>query len=290
MKYYPLCCQDLGDQVKDGDSKGTNGLADGSKEAAKKKIIVPKNCNVPIRQEMSNIFDPKLCKGIDWSQKDIGAQSAPLAEAKKPVEVEPASGGSEKVPSFGPPVSASGPPAPSNEKAAEKAQQQYVQAVLAAARSGLLLYPVMFSVLFSMNNDSIAVEFLPETCARVGKAPGTYDKYDHQQLVEECVEFWGFNSIAQLYTIVVVSGFVVLFRVLEQQSWWKLGMTRKNEPWFESVALDLWCLSLLCVSLCHWALWCLIVLSCWTFLYERCKVKNWKRLWWPQEVLHSVKW
>ena len=195
---YDLCCQDIGDQTKDGDLQESNAI--GEREHGKKTVIVPKNSHIPVQQRVSNIFDPKVCKAIDWTEKDVGVQSAPLVaaaatplpETKKPEDALKempglAPGSSGVLPSSGPPVCASG----SQATAAEKTQQQHVKEVLAAARTGLLLYHVVVfcaSSIEQLNNDVIAIEFFPETCARIGKAPGTYDKYDHQQLVETCVE------------------------------------------------------------------------------------------------------
>ena len=193
---YDLCCQDIGDQTKDGDLQGSNAI--GEREHGKKTVIVPKNSHIPVQQRVSNIFDPKVCKAIDWTEKDVGVQSVPLVaatplpETKKPEDASKempglAPGSSGVVPSSGPPVCASG----SQATAAEKTQQLHVKEVLAAARTGLLLYHVVVfcaSSIEQLNNDVIAIEFFPETCARIGKAPGTYDKYDHQQLVETCVE------------------------------------------------------------------------------------------------------
>lgn len=146
---FNSCCQDIGDQTKDGDAKGRDPIGE-LKEKATTKVIVPKNVHIPVKQHAFNIFDPKVCKGIDWTNKDVGVLSvppvatAPLPETKKPEDVCQegpglASGSSGVVPSSGPPVCATGANAPTKEKT----QQQHVQETLAAARTGLLLYPVV---------------------------------------------------------------------------------------------------------------------------------------------------
>ena len=38
----------------------------------KKTVVVPKNVGVPIRQAKTNIFDPDVCRGIDWKENCAG--------------------------------------------------------------------------------------------------------------------------------------------------------------------------------------------------------------------------
>ena len=34
----------------------------------KKTVVVPKNAHIPIRQDVRNIFDRQVCKGINWNE------------------------------------------------------------------------------------------------------------------------------------------------------------------------------------------------------------------------------
>lgn len=56
---------------------------------AKKTVVVPKNAGVPIRQAKTNIFDPNVCRRIDWQEGRTGNELGNTAEQKTPPDSTP---------------------------------------------------------------------------------------------------------------------------------------------------------------------------------------------------------
>ena len=75
-----------------------------------KRVIIPKNADIPIHQHSRNIFDPAVAKAIDWSNLDKGTGNSSVDPAVPPLQslqmVSPRGSGVDVSPTPGAPQAA----------------------------------------------------------------------------------------------------------------------------------------------------------------------------------------
>ena len=165
--------------------------------AAMKRVVVPKGWNVPVKQMKVDIFDKKVCAKIDWKSQETGE----LGKAPNSTEGASGSGLDEGER----PMPAASVPVPEPPKA-DVDGDKWVSKVLAEARTVVKL--LIKTTLNRQRFDSVsAICFVCQFffrkfwCCRTGKKPGTYDKYDHQQLdIKQCWCHMDKKLFRSLYT------------------------------------------------------------------------------------------
>lgn len=157
--------------VEPGDAKKTTPSPTNAAPVVK-RVIVPKHCDVPIHQHQTNIFDPQVCKKIKWDEPPAGS-------ASKPAAVPSGAPG----PSKSKDGSTAAPVKPSAEGSQPVTTPGWVSKTLADARTDVVVsrscQQHCVKMLMEFHNTMPMLIFVD---ARIGKQPGSYDKFDHQTL------------------------------------------------------------------------------------------------------------
>lgn len=137
-----------------------------------KKLIVPKNCDVPIHHHERNIFDPQVCRTINWNESPAGSATKSAAVPSGtpgPSESKDKSTAKPMEPTAGGPQPTTTP--------------DWVSQTLADARTVIVVIACCMKMLIEFHNNMPTVIFAD---ARKGKPAGSYDKFDHQRLESTC--------------------------------------------------------------------------------------------------------